>query len=122
VIAVLRPDEEVPGTMGRDRPAACSRPVTVVFAHGFNLLLWRARAAGRGRRGAWCRPRGPGRMLRERYVAASACPVSRRRLRDASGSAWARAESYAAAAARPPEARLWEDHTVAEEDRGGSLW
>jgi len=111
VIAVLLPDEEVPGRWA-EIAAACSRPVTVVFAHGFNLL-YGGLALPAAADVVLVSPTGPGRMLRERYVAGSGLPAYLAVAQDASGSAWARAESYAAGIGSA-RARLWRT-TVAEE-------
>src|SRR4029077_20414234 len=95
VIAVLLPDETVPD-LWPAIAAASPRGATVVFAHGFNLL-YGALSLPPEVDVVLVSPTGPGRILRERFLAGSGLPAYLAVAKDASGKAWAIAEAYAGA-------------------------
>lgn len=111
VLAVMLPDQEVPG-LWPELTVSGARPVTIVFAHGFNLLYGALDLPAEADV-VLVSPTGPGRMLRERFVAGSGLPAYLAVAQDASGKAWETAESYAAGIGSA-RARLWRT-TVAEE-------
>ena len=111
IVAVLLPDEAVPGVWA-DLVAAWAREVTLVFAHGFNFLYSNLALPGDGD-AVLVSPTGPGRILRQLYVSGSGLPAYLAVHQDRSGQAWATAEAYARAIGCG-RARLWRT-TVAEE-------
>ena len=111
VVAVLLPDQALPEAWP-EIAAACAPGVMLVFAHGFNLLYSRL-ALPSGSDVVLVSPTGPGRILRERFVAGEGLPAYLAVAQDASGRAWEEAEGYATALGSA-RARLWRT-TVAEE-------
>jgi len=111
VVAVLLPDEAVPGLwpgLARALPPGAG----IVFAHGFNLL-YSDLAFPAGADVVLVSPTGPGRVLRQVFERGDGLPAYLAVHRDGSGGAWALAERYAGwlGCAR---ARLWRT-TVREE-------
>ena len=111
VLAVLLPDEEVPA-LWPGLTSGIERAVMIVFAHGFNLL-YGGLALPESADVVLVSPTGPGRMLRERFVAGSGLPAYLAVAQDKSGHAWESAEDYARGIGSG-RARLWRT-TVAEE-------
>ncbi len=111
VVAVLLPDEAVPGAWA-DLASAWTPDVTLVFAHGFNLLYSNL-VLPEGGDAVLVSPTGPGRILRELYASGAGLPAYLAVHQDKSGRAWATAEAYARAIGCGREG-LWRT-TVAEE-------
>jgi ketol-acid reductoisomerase len=111
VVAVLLPDEAVP-QLWPDLAPAWVAGVTMVFAHGFNLLYSDLEFPPDADV-VLVSPTGPGRILRERYVEGGGLPAYLAVHHDRSGRAWTRAEAYALAIGATREL-LWRT-TVAEE-------
>src|SRR5206468_3721566 len=111
VVAILLPDEAVPEAWSEIARALTS-DVSLVFAHGFNLLYSRLTLPP-SVDVVLVSPTGPGRVLRERFVAGQGLPAYLAVAQDASGDAWSMAERYATALGCA-RARLWRT-TVAEE-------
>lgn len=111
VVALLLPDEALPATWPVLAPAFAAG-VTLVFAHGFNLLYSDLEFPPDADV-VLVSPTGPGRILRERYSEGEGLPAYLAVHRDRSGRAWSTAEAYAGAIGCA-RARLWKT-TVAEE-------
>ncbi len=111
LIAVLLPDEVVPSwwseLVAAREPGAC-----FVFAHGYSLL-YGGLALPPDADVILVSPTGPGKILRERFLAGSGLPAYLAVAQDASGHAWERAEAYAHAIGSG-RARLWRT-TIREE-------
>jgi len=111
IVVVLLPDQVVP-EVWPGLTAALPEDVTLVFAHGFNLLYSDLEFPTRADV-VLVSPTGPGRILRDLYVRGEGLPAYLAVHRDRSGEAWARAEAYAVGIGCG-RARLWRT-TVAEE-------
>ena len=109
VVAVLLPDDAVPG-LWEALAAAIAPEAGLVFAHGFNLvysdLAFPARADV-----VLVSPTGPGRVLRAAYRRGERLPAYIAAHRDRSGDALALAESYARRIGASP---LWRTTTREE--------
>ncbi len=109
VLAVLLPDEAVPGAW--PALAAAARPsCAFVFAHGFNLL-YSALEPPAGADVVLVAPTAPGHVLRAARLRDDRLPAYLAVHRDASGAAWALAEEWAAGIGCAPTWRT----TVREE-------
>jgi ketol-acid reductoisomerase len=111
VVAVLLPDEVVPGVW----PELSTAFVTgagIVFAHGFNLL-YSSLAFPAGADAVLVSPTAPGRVVRATYERGEGVPAYLAVHRDGTGGAWDLTERYAAALGCG-RARLWRT-TVREE-------
>jgi ketol-acid reductoisomerase len=94
VIAVMLPDEALPGLWGALAPSF-AEDAALVFAHGFNLLYSDLAFPARGDV-VLVSPTGPGRVLRMAFQRGERLPAYVAVHRDGTGRALAAAESYAA--------------------------
>jgi ketol-acid reductoisomerase len=108
-VALMLPDELLPQLWASIAPVL-REDVTLVFAHGFNLLYSNLEFPP-GADVVLVSPTGPGRVLREHAALGEKLPAYIAVHRDASGHALASAEGYAAAIGCAP---LWRT-TVREE-------
>ena len=109
VVAVMLPDEVVPGLWNSLAPSF-AEDAALVFAHGFNLVYSDLAFPARGDV-ALVSPTGPGRVLRAAFQRGERLPAYVAVHRDGSGRALAFAESYAARIGCEP---LW--RTTAREE------
>jgi ketol-acid reductoisomerase len=96
VIALLVPDDALRGLFERDVAPALEAGRTVVLAHGFSVR-YGGLDVPPGVDLVLVAPMGPGRLLRERYLAGTGLPAAFAVHRDATGEARRTATEYGAA-------------------------
>jgi ketol-acid reductoisomerase len=95
VVAILLPDEVVPGVWP-ELSDAWGEAVALVFAHGFNLHYSKLGLPAGGDV-VLVSPTGPGAVLRDLYLRGEGLPAYLAVHQDGTGRAWSTAEEYARA-------------------------